>query len=353
MRALIKTRAEPGAVELIDWPEPEATAGTVVVEVRRGGVCSTDVMIHDWTYRGRHPIVPPAMLGHEATGVVTAVGEDVGDVAIGNRVSFQVIWGRPHAPQTMMGYENLDPKWFHFGASAIGGAFATRVRMQADRVILLPESVGEEDAVLLEPLAVALHTVELTRLAPGDSFLVIGPGAFGQLMCQIASVSGAAHVIAVGVEGTDEQRLALAAENGATHTISYDGDIAAVVARVQEITGREGADAIVDGGGTADSTAIALEAAAPGGRVALFGFTREASFEPFRQVIRKGLVLSGVSVALRRHYGAAVRLIETGQVKPSRVVTHRLPIDRFGDAVELMRTREATKVLLSMEALQG
>jgi D-arabinitol dehydrogenase (NADP+) len=253
----------------------------------------------------------------------------------------------------MMGHDNLDPQWFHFGASAIGGAFADRVAMQADRVVLLPESVAEEDAVLLEPLACAVHAVELVALAPGDTFVVIGPGAFGLLMCQIAKAAGASNVITVGLASVDTRRLELARTNGATHTIEFDGDVQSTADEIRRITRTDGADCVVDGGGTPESTALALEAAASGGRVAMFGFTREATFEPFRQVIRKGLTLRGVSVALRRHYGAAVRLIETGQVTPSLVVTHRLPVDQFDTAVELMRSREATKVLLDMGPLRS
>lgn len=347
MKAIIKTEAAPGALRWQDWPDPEVMAGHVLVKLQRAGICSTDVAIYDWTYRGRHPVAIPSMIGHEAAGIVTATGDGVDDVPVGARVALQVIWGRPHAWESILGSENLDPDWIHIGASSLGGAWAERISVPHDRVVLLPEAVDWEQGALLEPLAVAMHAMELVALQPAETFVLVGPGQFGLLMCQIARAAGAARIVAVGLAGVDEARLDVATQVGADVTLLHGGDVAATSAAVHEAT-RGGADVVMDCGGTADSTFLALEAATSGGRVGIFGFTREARIEPLRQIIRKGLSLYGVSAAKRRHYGLALRLVATGTVDPRAIVSHRLPVEDAAEGIELVKSRAASKVLLEL-----
>ena len=345
MKAVIKQAPEPGALEWVDWPEPDLRPGHVIVEIERAGICSTDVAIYDWTYRGRQPLATPSMLGHEASGTVVAAADDV-RVATGTRVGLQVIWGRPHSRETLEGHENLDPEWIHIGASALGGTFAERIAMPAERLVLLPEELDWDQGALLEPLAVAANAMDLVAPRPGESFVVVGPGPFGLLMIQIARAAGATPIVAVGLEGIDASRLAVATTAGADAVVELGGDMTAATEAVLATVGRRGADVVVDAGGTPESTFLSLDLAGPAGRVAVFGFTREATIEPLRQVIRKGLSLHGVSAAARRHYGIALRLMESGAVDPREIVSHRVSIAEAGDGIELVKSRVATKVLL-------
>lgn len=347
MKAVVKTEAAPGALAWQEWPEPELRPGHVMVEIHQAGICSTDLAIYNWTYAGRHPIAVPSMIGHEAAGTVSAVAEDVDEVRVGERVALQVIWGHAHAPQSIRGFENLDPDWFHIGASALGGAWADRIAVPADRVLILPDDMTWDDGALLEPVAVAAHAMELVDLRPSETFCLVGPGPFGLLMCQMARAGGAARVIAVGLEGVDEARLEVAKTAGADTTLTFSGDYDAVAAEVRELCFGEGADVVMDCGGTAESTFLSLDLAAQGARVAVFGFTRESRIEPLRQIIRKGLTLHGVSAAQRRHYGIGLRMIQAGTARPSEIVTHRLPMSEAADGLELVKARTAAKVLLT------
>ena len=92
MKAIIKTAQAPESVAWLDWPDPLPGHGQVVVEIERAGICSTDVAIYDWTYRGRQPVPIPSVLGHEGAGHVTEIGNGVVDIAVGDRVALQVIW---------------------------------------------------------------------------------------------------------------------------------------------------------------------------------------------------------------------------------------------------------------------
>lgn len=347
MKAVVKTAAEPGCVVWQEWTNPRPRAGQVVVEVLRAGICSTDVAIHDWTYRPREPVLVPSVLGHEGAGRVVEVTDGADGIQVGDRVALQVVWGHAHAPESLLGAENLDPRWYHLGASELGGAFAEQITIDAGRVIRLPSSVSLEDGALLEPAAVAAHAMELVGLVPGESVCLIGPGPFGLIMTQIARSAGAARIVSVGLAGIDEARLAMATSaGGADLQIVHRDDLIATADAVCEMIGREGADVVLDCGGTADSLPLALELAAPGGRVAVFGFAPSAEIEPLRHVIRKGLRLAGVSAAARRHYGVALRMIATETIKPSAIVSHTLPMSAVTRGIELIKARTATKVAL-------
>lgn len=348
MKAIVKTHEGPGGISWQDWPDPEPKGGQVLVAVHSAGICSTDVAIYNGTYRGRHPVRSPSMLGHEAAGTVVEVADGVEEVRRGDRVALQVIWGHAHAPESLLGHENLDPDWFHIGASALGGAFAERIAVRADRTIKIPDGVGWEDAALLEPVAVAAHAMDLVDLRPSERFVVVGPGPFGLLMTQIARATGASRVVVVGVDGVDDARLDVARRVGADETIGFAGDIDGTADMVRSALGGRGADVVMDCGGTSESTLLSLDVAAPAARVAVFGFTREATIEPLRQIVRKGLSLFGVSAAARRHYGLAMRMIEARTARPAEIVSHRLAIADAGAGLELHATRQASKVLLTL-----
>ena len=346
MRAIVKVAPGVGGLEWRDWPDPELRPGQVIVEIERGGICSTDVAIYDGSYKGRRPLLFPTMLGHEAAGSVVAAADDV-DVPVGARVGLQVIWGHPHAAESLLGYENLDSDWIHIGASALGGTFAERIAMPAERLVLLPDNVTWDQAALLEPLSVAANAMDLITVRPGETFVTVGPGPFALLMIQIARAAGAAHIVAIGLAGVDDHRLEVARAVGADDVVSFDGDAASTTEAVQSILGGRGADVVVDAGGTPESTSLALDVAGSAGRVAVFGFTREARIEPLRQIIRKGLSLFGVSAAARRHYGIALRMIERGVVDPTAIVSHRLDLRDVEEGIRLVHSRVAAKVLLT------
>jgi threonine dehydrogenase-like Zn-dependent dehydrogenase len=346
VKALVKTLATPGALEWREWPEPVNRPDEAIVSIRRAAICSTDLALYEWNHPGRRAPRVPFVLGHEGVGVVTAVGDSVRDLREGDRVALQVIWGRPYSRESMLGREDLDPDWYQLGASDLGGAFAERIALPATKLVRLPSSTQWDDAVLLEPLACACHTMERVALAPGESFVLVGPGPFGLLMCQIARSSGARHIVVVGRVPEDNRRLEMARACGADTIVEFEGDLDATRSAILEATDGLGGDAVVDAGGTTESTQLALDSPANGGRIALFGYSRHGVLDPLRQIIRKGVSVFGISVAQRRHYGIALRMIESGAARPSKIITAHFPFTEAVAAIEQLLDRREPKAVL-------
>lgn len=266
-------------------------------------------------------------------------------MSVGDRVVLQVIWGHPHNPQTLCGFENLDPDWFHLGTFTHPGAFAEHIVLAEDHVIPIPDTVSWDNAALVEVLSIAVNAVEQSPVGIGQTALIVGPGSIGLLSAAQAIRAGAGKTIVAGLAGIDDARLDVARRLGVDHVVRVGDDIASALEEIRELTHGAGADVIFDNGGTAGSTSLALDAAAPAAHVSLTGFTPNVALEPMRQIVRKGLTLHGIAASQRRHYGPAIRMIESG-LEPVRIVSHHLPMADATEGMELMLDRSASKVLL-------
>ena len=302
-------------------PDPQAGAGEVVCRVLACGVCGSDVL-DAWVARK-----VPAVLGHELAAEVEQVGAGVAGVAVGDRVVVH-----HHAPcgecrRCRRGHETLCER---FRSTRLQpGGFAERVRIPADLVDeLLPlDGLDPERATFVEPLACVLRAFDRCGLRAGDSLLVVGTGTSGLLAV------AAAHARAVEVVWVREprpDRLQRALELGAERHGNELVDVAMVCTTKP------------------DAIAAGFRAVAPGGVLCLY-----APPDPGQALGLDGHALSVGEVDVCASYSAgprdmraALELIATGRVDPAPLVTHRLPLERTGDALELARRGEAVKALV-------
>ena len=302
-------------------PDPQAGAGEVVCRVLACGVCGSDVL-DAWVARK-----VPAVLGHELAAEVEQVGAGVAGVAVGDRVVVH-----HHAPcgecrRCRRGHETLCER---FRSTRLQpGGFAERVRIPADLVDeLLPlDGLDPERATFVEPLACVLRAFDRCGLRAGDSLLVVGTGTSGLLAV------AAAHARAVEVVWVREprpDRLQRALELGAERHGNELVDVAMVCTTKP------------------DAIAAGFPAVAPGGVLCLY-----APPDPGQALGLDGHALYVGEVDVCASYSAgprdmraALELIATGRVDPAPLVTHRLPLERTGDALELARRGEAVKALV-------
>jgi L-iditol 2-dehydrogenase len=311
----------PHEVRLEDDPDPDAGDGEVVCRVLACGVCGSDVL-DSWVARK-----VPVVLGHELAGEVEQVGAGVTAVAVGDRVVVH-----HHAPcgecrRCRRGHETLCDG---FKATHLEpGGFAERVRVPADLVdeLLVLDGLDAERATFVEPLACVLRALRRCRVRTGDSLLVVGTGTSGLLAVAAARTLGIEAVWAREPRG---ERLALALALGAEHHGNELVDVAIVC--------------------TTKPAALAagFEAVAPGGVLCLY-----APPDPGQALGLDGHLLYTREIDVCASYSAgpgdmraALDLIASGRIDPAPLVTHRLPLEETGRALELARSAEAVKALV-------
>ncbi len=340
MKAIVKTAPGPGNVESQIVPDPTPNPDQLVVAVKATGVCGTDVLLYDWTYKGRSPVVPPIVLGHEGAGEVVAVGSAVMGFRVGDRVGLEALIGCGRCYYCELGLTYLCRDWAHLGIS-FDGTFAEYVAIPASAAHHLPDSVPYIEAAFLEPIAIIAQTLDRLKVQPGDTAAVVGPGPLGLFHIQALRAAGAAKIIAVGQVG-DEARLKVAKSVGADLVVNRTE--ANAVEFVREATGGLGADVVIEAGGTPQGVSDAIGMARGNGQVALVGFARESNIEPLG-VVRNALTIVGIVGGGSSHANRALRWMESGQVRAEPIVTHRLSLDSGDQGLRLMRDRVAAKVL--------
>lgn len=340
MKAIVKTAPGPGNVESLNIPVPTPKPHELIVAVKATGACGTDVLLYDWTYKGRKPVIPPIVLGHEGAGEVVAKGPQVQGFHIGDRVGLEALIGCGHCYYCAEGQTHLCRDWAHLGIS-FNGTFAEYVAIPASAAHRLPDGVSYLEGAFLEPIAIIAHTLERLKVTPGDTAAVIGPGPLGLFHIQALRAAGVETIIAVGQAG-DDARLEVAAKIGADAVVNCASTDA--VAAVKEWTHGLGADIVIEAGGTPESVSSAVRMARGNGQVAIVGFARESTISPL-DIVRNDLLIVGIVGGLSRHAKRALRWMETGQVRAEPIVTHRLTLDSGDEGLRLARDRVAAKVV--------
>lgn len=339
MRALAKTTPGPG-LELVERPAPEPGPGEVLLRVDAASICGTDLHLFNWDEWASENLVPPRILGHEIAGTVIATGSGVTRVREGDLVGVEshlVDWT---CAQCRRGQMHLCRNLRVIGVHTDGG-FAERVVIPETNAI---ESNGLDPAVvaLQEPMGNAVHAAFVEPI-DGRAVLITGCGPIGLCAVAIARAAGASVVIATD---TEPFRLELAGKMGAHHAL--DARNPETLAAIRDATGGEGVDVVLEMSGAAPALDQALAAVTRGGSISLLGiFSGPVSVELSDLVIMNGLRIHGIYG--RRMYDTWERtqsLLRAGGLDVAPIITHRLPLDEWPAAFDLLASRHAGKVVL-------
>jgi 2-desacetyl-2-hydroxyethyl bacteriochlorophyllide A dehydrogenase len=334
MKAAILHGPRDLRVESLLDPRPEP--GEVVVRMTAAGLCGTDYEI--WS--GARPVAYPRIMGHELVGRVEATASDVTRVSPGDAVVVEPNYSCGHCPLCREGNRNLCLSRTTIGINADGG-FAELVRVPA-RCCWRATAGAASDALLLaEPLAVVVRAVGRGEPKPGETAAIVGAGTLGLLALQVLRARGAR----VMVTSRSRRRFALATELGADAThATLEGPLADAARR---FSGREGVDLVVETAGTAEAVTHALELVRPGGRVVLTGLPHEPTSVSFFSVVRREITLTG-SMIYQDEFPEALRLVESGAVQTTPLITHRFGLDRIGEAFAAHADPSSIKVALEL-----
>ena len=340
MRALTKEKAGPGFV-LTEVPTPTIRDDEVLIRVRRAGVCGTDVHIYEWDDWAKERCHPPFVVGHEFAGDVVQVGNLVTDVKVGERVTAEghIVCGRCLLCRT--GNSHVCPYTRIIGVDR-DGCFADYIAMPAINVWHLDEAISYDVGGIHDPMGNAFHTA-LTADIPGSTVLVTGCGPIGIFAVGICRAAGASRVIASDV---NDRRLALAKQMGAHDAIHPDE----VEAAVHRATEGLGVDVVLEMSGVPSAIHQGFALVRVGGRVQMLGIpAKPLEFNLATEIIFKGLTIYGV--VGRRMYDTwhqMTRFLRSGEFDPTPVITHRFPLEQFADAMRVIKSGEAGKVIFEI-----
>ncbi|CAN5338468.1 zinc-dependent dehydrogenase [soil metagenome] len=342
----VATFYSPGDIRLEEIDEPRAAPGEIKIRVRNCSTCGTDVKIA----RSGHPnMTPPQVMGHEIAGEIVEIGDGVSGWSAGDRV--QVIAAIPDGTceECRRGYPTACENQLSMGYQFPGGFAEYMVVpenvLRVDGLNRIPDGLGFAEASMAEPLACVLNGQELARVGEGDTVVIIGSGPIGCLHVRLARARGASRVILVDMNG---DRLAQA--SAIVHPdVAIDSSTTDPVAAVLEATASRGADVVITAAASGTAQEQGLRMLARRGRLSLFGglakdapnITVDANLVHYRE-----LTIVGVNGSSPAHNKEALKLIASGAVPVSDLITHRLTLDRVLDAIDIVARGEAIKVTI-------
>ncbi len=343
MKAVVKYDNIDGATELREVAIPDIGPDDVLVKVAYVGICGSDPDMHHnkVTYRVNVPLI----LGHEFSGTVEKIGENVRGYQIGDRVTSEThadYCGRCRLCRTNNYHVCRERKGFGFH---VDGAFAQYVRVPSRILHKLPQNVSLKEAALTEPLCVAYSSlVKHSNIRPGDMIVVIGPGPIGLLCVQIAKLMGAADIIVIGTEG-DNMRLELAKEFGATMVINSAKDDP--VAIIMNMRDQYGADVVVDAAGVSSTLKLSMDIVRPCGQINKIGWGPKPLGFSLDPLISKAVTVNFTFSHNWDVWEACLTLMDKKAEDLQKLITHELTLDKWEEGFKLIETKQAMKVLLT------
>src|ERR1700677_2705582 len=263
MLGLVNYAKDPHSVELRELPMPVIGEEDVLFKVEAVGICGSD--LHQYSGKQSWQVNYPVVLGHEFAGVIAKTGTRVRGFKEGDRVVSETAAVLPFDSVFIrQGLYNLEPKRLGFGYG-VNGAMAPFVKVPARCLHLLPSALSLEKAALTEPCCVAYNAVCVnSRLRPGDTVAVIGPGPIGLLCALMAKLSGAGHLIVIGIPA-DAKRLEVAKHIGADTILGAQGED--IAEWVRNFGDGYGLDLVIDAAGVSASLKLALDIVRPAGQI--------------------------------------------------------------------------------------
>jgi L-iditol 2-dehydrogenase len=322
---------ELGKIVVQDRPEPEPGPQEAVVRVEAVGVCGSDTAYYKVGRIGDYVVDGPIVLGHEVSGQVIAVGGEVRNVAVGDRVAIEPGTPCRNCRECMAGRYHLCPDLVFLATPPYDGALMERMSIDARNLYPIPEEMTYEEGALLEPLSVGIWGCKRAGLQPGDDVLVTGAGPVGLLAGASARALGAGSVT---ITDLSPFRLDLARSMGLRTERS-------------DAPGEDDFDVLLECSGAPGVLGSAMRRLRPAGRAAMIGMSKEEAIGlPLSQLNPQELTLSLVN-RYNHTWPIAIELVSSGRVDVKPLVTHHFSLDEAEDALTLSsRVADSVKAVI-------
>jgi D-arabinitol dehydrogenase (NADP+) len=319
----------PRDVRIRQVPDPRPGPGQVVLDVVMTGVCGTDLHIHDGGFLSAWPLTP----GHEIVGIVAELGDGVDDLRVGQ----QVVADNTELCGSCFHCRRNEPLYCEnfrsLGVNAPGG-FAEKAVVQAAKCFAA-DDLPLEVAVMTEPIACAVHGMDVLDLRPGSDVVVFGAGPTGLVLSQLLIHGGAARVT---VAAPTEFKLELARSFGVDETVRIDREDPQHAITQLRKSAPGGYDVVVDATGASAVIERCLALPRIGGTVFIYGMADEQATVDLRpyEVFRRELTIKG-SFAQTHCFDRSLANLRSGRVRTEGIVTHTFELDRFEAALGALR----------------
>lgn len=345
MRAAVLESAR--TIKVQARPTPELKAGMVMLRVRRAGICGSDLHYFEHGCCGAFVPTRPFILGHEFAAEVAATGDGVDHLPVGARVTANPARACLVCEYCKSGRGNLCRQTIMLGSASTtpptDGAFAEFVAVRADQCHVLPPSMDDATAAMLEPFAVALHAVKRAGVVSGKRVLVTGGGPIGLLVAMTAKMFGSAPVALSDIlEARRETACKLGADVGLNPADPKLADV------VRELTG-DGFDLVFEASGAKAALRQTFNLVRPGGTIVQIGTLGAEDIPLPANLLMNGEINFVGSMRYGNVFGDAIRLAEEGRIELRGLISGVLPLDQTEKALSLAAEKgSALKVQLEI-----
>lgn len=338
MKTLAKIHNTPG-IWMTESDIPEYGHNDVLIKIRKTAICGTDMHIYHWDDWAQKTIPVPMTVGHEFIGEIVAVGPEVTEFNIGDRVSGEGHITCGHCRNCRAGRRHLCSKTIGVGVNRTG-AFAEYLVIPATNAFKIPDSISDDIASIFDPFGNAVHTALSFDLI-GEDVLITGAGPIGAMAAAICRHVGARNVVITDV---NDFRLALAQKMGADRVVNVAKENIKDV--MNDMGMREGFDVGLEMSGNGQAFNAMLTNMNHGGKVAMLGIPSEGTAIDWNQVIFKGLHIKGIyGREMFETWYKMVAMLQSG-LDISNIITHHFSIDDFQSGFDAMASGLSGKVIL-------
>jgi len=322
----------PQTISLENIEKPKPKPYEVLIQLSSVGICGSDVHL----YKGDRLLSKPTILGHEGFGNIIEIGNEVKGFSLGDRVVIEPNVACGICRYCQRGRGNICIHKKVIGVNE-NGCFAEFIALNADYCWKLPNSISNDDAVCIEPLAVAVHALKCTKAKPKATVSIFGLGAIGLLLTQLCIAKG----YQVYVKDLNNEKQALAKQFGAL-ILPPDEQLSDFFI-VNEI------ETVFDCVGVAKATNLILETAPRGAEIVLVGLANEiVSFLPLRIAREEISIIPSIIYNHPNDFAEAIDLIERKILAPSSIISNRFPLEKIKEAVQLAVSGHSTKVIIDI-----
>jgi len=347
---------KPGKFIIQEFEKPSLGPYDILMKIRLCGICGSD--IHFWN--GVQGLSTPYIMGHEFIGEVTEVGTKAIQqrrINIDDQITVEILIPCHQCRWCKQGRYNIcqkDDASFTGGygrqygcnipasrlPTPLWGGFAQYLYVPQEAFVHKYEKKMEwKTGVLTEPLATALHAVNVAKLGTGESCVILGPGTIGLCAVVAAKNAGAYPIILIGAGEKDENRLVVGQELGADYTIN-SSQVENLIDKVREVVDDFGADMSIEASGSPEAQLLAMKMVKRGGRCVFVGINgrKALTLIPDTDLVFREVNLSGCILSAQGYEGA-VKILESSQFPLSKVVTHEFPLERINQAFHFVNSR--------------